>query len=289
MDDCKILANFINEIANLYSKASPNSSLIFRGHGSSSFNLLPGIYRNDNLEDEFDSAHKIQIEHPNEFKHREHFSNLSKMQHFGLRTRLLDFTFNPLIALYIACLPVDDKTLNKDGEVIILQIPNNEIKHHYSDTVLCLSCLPYLKSNEKDDLRKFCLSKRGGVLDELDYKRNLFVHHLYHEIRSEYSTFDFEIKTDDLLTSHFVSPNKDNEREKIQNGLFAIYGLDKDISKKKVDEFVIKRIKIRHEVKSQILNMLSHFGIDDSVIYPGLERTTLNIYHQIFVKKNLDK
>ncbi len=282
---CKSLAEVIAKLDGLYKTTESGCVLIFRGHEDSSYAMLPGIYRNGDPDCEFESAHRIAIEHPHEFDRREHFSALAKMQHYGIGTRLLDFSFNPLVSLYLACMP----TGGKDGELIVAKAETDEIKHHHSDTILCLSCLPYLRHEEKEELRRLCVRKLGnGILNEADYEKHPFVHRLYHEIRGEYPTFDFEIKAEDLLTAHFVSPNKDNERLRAQNGLFAVFGLDKDRSKKKVEDAVVERIIIPKENKGGILSTLRHMGVDDSVIYPGLERSAADINGLILVKRAID-
>ena len=50
------------------------------------------------------------------------------MQHYGIPTRLLDFSLNPLIALYFAVTDNQDK----DGKVILAIVNENRIEYENS-------------------------------------------------------------------------------------------------------------------------------------------------------------
>lgn len=283
---CFDIQSFVERISSIYSQCKDDEVLIFRGHSDSKFVCLPGLLRNKDFDltadgdSECSEAHKIMIEYPEEFNRKDHLSCLVKMQHYGLKTRLLDFTRNPLVALYFACNLGSDC----DGSVIAFKLKTNEVKHHSSDTVLCLSSLPFLSGKDKDELLRYCHCNRNKLLDKKSYESKQYqsIHHLYHEIRSQYPTFETEIKADDLLTSFFVAANKDNERMKTQNGLFAIFGLDKAISKQKVDKNIVETIVVPHQRKSAFLKMLEHFGMDDSIVYPGLDRAAAKMYGKQF-------
>ncbi|WP_338589396.1 FRG domain-containing protein [Shewanella khirikhana] len=112
----------------------------FRGHADSSWNLVPTVFRPHNnryyneakLLKEFIRRHpKAKIQHSNTFE------LLTYAQHYGLPTRLLDWTENLLVALYFAT--ADESNTNtapcrlghqdcnakqtlKDGELIILNL-----------------------------------------------------------------------------------------------------------------------------------------------------------------------
>ena len=79
----------------------------FRGMSDYTFNMLPSIARKSVLslaEVENAMVNEFLTLRPSEFSGiTSDFDLLAKMQHFGLPMRLLDFSLNPLIALYFAC------------------------------------------------------------------------------------------------------------------------------------------------------------------------------------------
>lgn len=265
---CNSFVEFYQAVKKCYEK---DKILLFRGHCNSTYGLTPSLFRNNNFKKESEYYHKIMIDYPEEFSKKDHLSNLVKLQHFGLPTRLLDFSKNMLVALYFACRDGHDV----NGDVIVVKTSINKMKHHNSDTVLCLASLPLLNENDKNEILKFCKNTRDKTLDKKTYDTNISIHHLYHEIRSEYSTFDFEIVPQDLLTFQFVACNQDNKRIKAQDGCFAIFGLDKDLSEKELEKCVECHLIIPAKAKINVLKELEHLGINEKSIYPGLENSML--------------
>ncbi|WP_163555038.1 FRG domain-containing protein, partial [Klebsiella pneumoniae] len=64
------------------------------------------------------------------------FDRLVRMQHFGLPTRLMDVSRNPLVALYFATDP--GTGAQTDGMVTAFAIPEGREKYFDSDSVSCL-------------------------------------------------------------------------------------------------------------------------------------------------------
>lgn len=121
----------------------------FRGHGNEGWQILPSIYRAKHLIENEDKIIKDALTYcPNDFLPSDTlFEKLVKLQHYGYSTRLLDLTTNALVALYFAAQPYKEKKTysdeykSKDGELIILDIPDEKIKYWGSDAVTILSAI----------------------------------------------------------------------------------------------------------------------------------------------------
>lgn len=110
------------------------TTFFYRGHPSFTYLLQPSVYREARWVKNEDIMFKeLILRCPNEFTSlASTFQTLVKMQHYGLPTRLLDLTANPLIALYFACDPADPPS--ESGEVLAFGVPTGEMKYYDSDT-----------------------------------------------------------------------------------------------------------------------------------------------------------
>ena len=135
------LTGFVRKIEQI--KKGHRGYLYFRGHGDSEYQIQPSVFRNKNLlRNEAKLLDHFQSELPDQFSSdKSTIDRLVRIQHYGVPTRLLDFTLNPLMALYFAC--KDDP--KKRGQVIIMSFPSESVKFSGSDTVSCLANLSYLR------------------------------------------------------------------------------------------------------------------------------------------------
>jgi hypothetical protein len=250
-----------------------SSETFFRGHGNAEYELTPSLLRKSSdgawqfMENEHQLCNELLIAHYDEFQDDEYcFDRLVRMQHYGLPTRLLDITSNPLIALYFCCATAPDV----DGEVIIFRTHSDKVKYYNSDTVSCLSNLSNLTFEQKNELNL--------LQDQEAFNETPIAKKLLHHIKSEKGFFEQRIIPKDLGSVICVKAKRTNSRIKSQSGAFLLFGHDVVLPEAGQDGLKIDRISITN--KQEILRQLDSININATTVYPGIEQTTLHIREQ---------
>lgn len=231
-------------------------SIYFRGQSNIEYTVKPSVYRNRQLDNESKNFKELLFRNPLDFEQEQTiFEKLVKMQHYGLPTRLLDLTKNPLVALYFAVENNDEY----DGEILFFNGQDNKL-YFDDEKVRILSLLTQIdKRFTEDELMTLCKKQY------LDFK----------EIGKDY--FDY---------CSFVEAKKNNKRILNQQGSFLFCGTKLDKEEKyflksgcsEISKYFMKDSKGRQIVfyiscdkKKQIKDELDKLNINKAFIYPEID------------------
>lgn len=261
----------------LYTLPTKDSTeTFFRGHSDARYELTPSLLRKwENGDWKFMPSEdrlckELLIAHYDEFQGDQYcFDRLVRMQHYGLPTRLLDISSNPLVALFFACSGRSDQ-LGVDGEVIVFKVKSELVKYFDSDTVSCISNLSNLTYAQKNNV--------DLSLDKERFNSTEVAGKLLHHIKSEKGFFEGRIVPDDLRSIVCVKAKRTNTRIKSQSGAFLLFGHEAALPDAGQDGLEVSRVTIQN--KPHILEQLGQININATTVYPSIEETAVHLRDQ---------
>lgn len=253
----------------------PGKFLFFRGHSKMSFKLGPKVYRNAGwIANEAEMFKDLVLRCPDDFANGlSTLESLVKMQHYGLPTRLMDITSNPLVALYFACEVHKDD--DEDGEVIVFGFSNSDAKYFDSDTVsvlanLCRRPADFEVPNAPlmDGLTE---DVRVETIKRFNAERAITL--LLHDVGQDKPHFKPGILPVDLGRVLCVKTKLDNPRIVRQEGAFLLYGCagKKQNPAELPEHSILGRIAINSDQKKDLLRHLETLGVSKATLFPEID------------------
>ncbi len=233
----------------------------WRGQKDFSWPLQPSAFRKSWWSESEPSylqrfQHKAPSRHPQVPSKSDKSSWLFLAQHYGLPTRLLDWTESPLIACFFAsdCVysEVEEKTQDEHNP--------------YEDDGALFALSPYRLNDNQGD---------GGLyMPDFPLPKKIIS-----------NAFDYLQKAPRKIIA--IRPAEVDIRLTIQLSVFTLHSKNTSIEKIKNHDSFLYKFKIDKNSKKKIRKELKYLGIRESSLYPDLEHLALDVSRSKFKKTKI--
>lgn len=282
---------FVDRITKLRSETPAGNAeqWFFRGQKCSLWGVQPNIFRSNGLSQEHAIIERAQRQNPLEFRDCiSNFEVLTKLQHYGLGTRLLDVTLNPLVALFFATEQSVSYTKNANGQYGY-QEHDGKVLYRFVNgcTLRDLQIrvaleIPFVEFGKGLSLEAFYVQLRDTkAISESEYESLI--------------ADDYEKAINVIQTNSFIVATNSNARLIQQRGAFLLATSVnvKSITDVKTSALSKARFDLDKEFegcfiipakdKEEIRTELDFFNVNEATLFPELEHQMRYIQTQATV------
>ncbi|MBU3072831.1 FRG domain-containing protein [Clostridium estertheticum] len=235
---------------------SMEEKTIYRGQADSCWSIEPSIFRKGNQNNNINIEQQMFVDmkqwNIKDFTSENYICNACNMQHYGIPTRLIDWTTNCLNALYFATVSPSEDT--KDGTIFCVSA--NKVHEIESS-----------KYKQVEDFIKYRYFEKNNLTQNIE------------DILIEYAI--------DSKNTVFFKTAYSNDRIRNQEGIFSIFI---DITEDEAKYLVNKRLqKILSEIIKKLMHDDEISSIEEEKVNRLIKLDIESMTHRIEDKENIYK